>query len=254
MGTFDAAFSDRPAPAKTEVVEEPLEKEEVAEDVEEKEVPETTDGQPAKEPEKEPAKEPEPTVKTVPHQALHAERLRREAAEARLAELERQPKARTSVLDDEDKAFQERQAEATAPLRQQFFKLSVKLAKSVAGREDYDEIYDFMNAEIQTNPQLYDQLDQDDPGESIYRIGKLRKELAEVGGDFSKYREHITAKTQAEMSKLSDENKSLKAELAALKASAEKKARIPSSLNAEPSGPTKDEVFAGPKPLKAVFS
>ncbi len=255
MGTaFDAAFSDRPPPAKDEPKEEIIDEPEAPDPEDAVDEPEKPDEPPATDPPKEPAKEPEPPVKTVPHQALHEERKRREAAEARLAELEKQRPPKTSVLEDEDKAFNERLAEATAPIRQQFFKLSVNAAKRVPGREDYDEIYDFMNAEIQANPDLFNQLDQDDPGESIYKVGKLRKELAEVGGDFSKYREHITAKTQAELNQQKQEIATLKAELAALKASAEKKAKLPSSLNAEPSGSPKEEVFAGPKPLKSVFA
>lgn len=252
MGTFDAAFSDRPVKdePKEEIVDEP-----VIEATDDEPEPEKADEPVKTEPAKEPVKEPEPPVKTVPHQALHAERLKREAAEARLAELlETQKKPITSVLDDEDKAFNERLAAATAPIRQQFFKLSVNAAKRVAGREDYDEVYEFMNAEIQANPDLFQQLDQDDPGESIYKLGKIRKELAEVGGDFTKYREHVTAKTNAEMKQIRDENKALKDQLAALQASAEKKAKLPQSLNAEPSGSPKDDVFSGPKPLKSVFS
>ncbi len=250
MGAFDAAFSDRPVKdePKEEIVDETPEGAPEEKPEPEKIEPDKTE--PAKE---EPSKQSDPPpVKTVPHEALHAERKRREAAEARLAELEKKPK--TSVLEDEEKAFSERLSEATAPLRQQLFKLSVNNAKRVPGREDYDEVYEFMNAEVQANPELFQQIDQDDPGESIYKLGKIRKELSEVGGDLTKYREHITAKTQSEMSQIRAENKALKAELDAIKASAAKKAQIPSSLNAEPSGSPKEEVFAGPKPLKAVFS
>jgi len=247
MGTFDAAFSDRPV-VKDEPKEEIVETPEV-ETPEEGEQPEI----PADPPKVDAPKEPDPApIKTVPHEALHAARKRAEAAEARLAELERKPK--TSVLEDEDKAFGERLSEATSPLRQQIFRLSVNYAKRVPGREDYDEVYDFMNAEVQAHPELFQQIDQDDPGESIYKLGKIRKELSEVGGDLTKYREHITAKTATELSQAREEIKALKAQIAADQASKEKKAQIPQSLNAEPSGSPKDETFAGPKPLKAVFA
>jgi BMFP domain-containing protein YqiC len=245
--TFEAAFSDRVQ--ETKVIEPEIP------EVEETQPPEPeTPVEPAKEEPVAPAKEPETPlpVKTVPHEALHAERKRREALEARLAELEKRPK--TSVLEDEDKAFNERLSEATTPLRQQLFKLSVNYAKRVPGREDYDEVYDFMNAEVQAHPELFQQIDQDDPGESIYKLGKIRKELSEVGGDLTKYREHITAKTATELNEAKARIKALEAELAAGKASQEKKAAIPQSLNAEASGAPKDDTFAGPRPLKSVFS
>lgn len=255
MDVFNAAFSDKPV---TPPVAEPQK-----------------DETPPVEPTEAPAEEPKPedkpvetpppeadkptenakerVVKTVPHEALHAERQRRLELEAKLAEIEKKPK--TSVLEDEDKAFHERLSDATRPLVQRLFNLSVAAAKRVPGREDYQEIYDFMNEEVQKHPELMRDIDaSEDPGEYLYQLGKTRKELSEVGGDITKLAEHATAKVKAELSATKERIKALEAENAALKASQEKREKIPRSTNADPSGAVKDEVFSGPTPLKTVFN
>lgn len=221
--------------------------------------------EPAKEPEKVEAEEPVVRddkgrfVKTVPHEALHAERQRNKELEARLQELEKQattvaPKAPTSVLEDEDKAFQERLAQATAPVMQRLFAMSVSHARKVPGREDYQEVYDFLNGEVKKDPSLMRQIDEaEDPGEFIYQLGKTRKELAEVGGDLTKYRDKATAQVRSELEQTKAALKATKAELDAVKKSQEKRSQIPQSLNSEPSAAVKDEHFAGPTPLKAIL-
>jgi len=191
-------------------------------------------------------------AKTVPLEALHAEREKRRQLEAQIAESEKKP--RPSVFEDEDKAFNERLSQATQPLVQKLFNLSVSAAKRVPGREDYQDIYDFMNSEVQAHPELMRDIDaSEDPGEYIYQLGKTRKELSEVGGDITKLRDHITTKARAELKLSKDRIKALEAELAAMKASQEKRAKIPQSLNAEASGAVKDDVFAGPTPLKTIL-
>lgn len=195
-------------------------------------------------------------AKTVPQEALHAERQRRQQAEAELERLRQQPaKPPTSVLEDEDKAFSERLEQATAPLRQQFFNLSVSHARRVSGREDYQHVYDYMSEEIQKDPQLAQGLRAaEDPGEWIYTMGKTRKELAEVGGDITKLRDHATSAVRAELDQTKQALKAMQAELAALKASQEKRSNIPQSLNSEPSAAVRGgESFAGPTPLKSIL-
>jgi hypothetical protein len=194
-------------------------------------------------------------TKTVPQEALHAERERRRALEAKLADLEKTEKPKTSVLENEDQAFNERLTEAVSPIRRQFFELSVELAREKPGREDYDEIYTFMNEECEKHPELVPQIvGATRPGEMIYQLGKTRKELAEVGGDITKLREHVTAKANQEITKRDGEIKALKAEISALKASQEKREKVPQSLNSESSAAVKDEAFKGPTPLKTVFN
>ena len=192
-------------------------------------------------------------AKTVPLEALHEERRKRQELEARIAGSEKKPKS--SVFEDEDKAFNERLSEAVAPVRSQFFELTIELAKEKPGRENYDDIYQFMNEECAKHPEIVSQIvNARNPGEEIYRLGKTRKELAEVGGDITKFRDHITAKSREELKQSKERIKALEAEVAAMKASQEKRAKLPQSLNAEPSGAVKDDVFAGPTPLKKIFS
>jgi len=260
MSVFDKAFSDQPVKAPVATDDKP--------EVDEPEVlaPEETDADPA---ESSSAQEPKPgetpkaesqtqeKITTVPHAALHAEKERRKALEAELAALKSaQPaKPATSVLEDEDKAFSERLSMATRPLVQRLFNMSVAAAKRVPGREDYQEVYDFMNEEVQTHPELMADIDRaEDPGEFIYQLGKTRKELAAVGGDITKLREQATAELRTEMAAKDERIKALEAELARTKASEEKRSKIPSSLNTEQSGSPKDDTWTGPRPLKAVFN
>lgn len=194
-------------------------------------------------------------AKTVPHEAFHAERERRKELEAKLAELQKSNKPPPSVLDDEDGAFRERLTAATRPIAQRLFNMSVAAAKRVPGREDYDDVYAFMEQEVQKQPSLMQDIDAaDDPGEFIYQLGKTRKELAEVGGDITKLRESVTAKSQKALAEKDSQIKALQAEVAALKASQEKRERIPQSTNSEASAATKDDAFAGPTPLKKLFN
>lgn len=191
-------------------------------------------------------------AKTVPQEALHAERERRRKAEERLAELEKKPK--TSVLEDEDKAFQERLSEAVAPMRSQFFELTVELAKEKPGRDDYDKVYEFMNAECEKHPELMPQIiNAKNPGETIYQLGKSRMELAAVGGDLTKYRDHATAGLRTELDQTKQALKAALAEIEASKKSQEKRSQIPQSLNSEASAVVKGEQFAGPTPLKSIL-
>jgi hypothetical protein len=256
MDVFNAAFSDRPVTPTEPVKDEtPVETPEtpVEEPKTETAPVETTPPEADKTTENAQTRDTNGKfVKTVPHEALHAERQRRLEVEAKLAELEKKPK--TSVLEDEDKAFSERLSEATRPLVQRFFNLSVAAAKRAPGREDYQEVYDFMNEEVQKHPELMRDIDaSDDPGEYIYQLGKTRRELSEVGGDITKLAEHATAKVKAELVSSKERIKTLEQEVAALKSSQEKREKIPLSTNAEPSGAVKDDVFAGPTPLKSIF-
>jgi hypothetical protein len=254
---FAAAFSDDSS--KVEEITQAAQEARVATDdkPEQVETPveEAAEPSSAKEPEVKPADKPADTEiqrpKTVPHEALHAERKRREAVEAELAELKKKPP--TSFLDDEDKAFNERLAPAVAELKGRLFNQSVNFAKRMPGREDYQEVYDFMAAEVEKNPALFSEIDADDPGESIYQLGKVRKELADVGGDITKLREHAVKQVSEKLTAAEQRIKALEAELAGKKQSEVRKALIPQSLNAENSASQNDEVFKGPTPLKDIF-
>src|SRR5688572_791772 len=92
--------------------------------------------------------------KTVPQEALHAERQKRQALEAELAKA-REAKPPPSVLEDEDGAFNSRLNQAMQPLQAKLLSLSVKAARNVPGRSDYDEITQgVFVAAIDNDPQL----------------------------------------------------------------------------------------------------
>lgn len=254
-------LSDKPIPARTETTESATDEK----PVEAKAEPEAAAPSAAKEPEaKEPAKaetqEPDRGrddkgrfVKTVPHEALHAERVKRQELEARLAELQKQPPPKpTSVLEDEDKAFSERLTRATQPLMERFFKLSVKAARQ--GREDYEEVAGAFQEAAANDPKLWEAFRaSDDPGEYVYSIGKQIKELGDVGGDILKYGEKKRSEGLAQAEALKTQIKALEAEIATLKQSKERQDRIPQSLNGEQSATARSGEWSGPTPLKSII-
>jgi DNA repair exonuclease SbcCD ATPase subunit len=190
--------------------------------------------------------------KTVPQEALHAERQKRQELERKLAEQSQKPPP--SVLEDEDGAFNARIALATAPLQEKLFKLSVKAARNVPGREDYSEITSAFMEAADRDPQLIKAFrEADDPGEYAYTVGKQIRELADVEGDILKYGAKKKAEGAAEAAALKTQLEALKAEIATLKAAKEKQARVPQSLNSEQSAAGKDNAFAGPRPIKDIL-
>lgn len=193
-------------------------------------------------------------VKTVPHEALHAERVKRQQLEQELNQLKSQPPQKpTSVLEDEDKAFTERLSKATQPLMERFFKLSIKSARH--GRDDYDEVVRAFQEAAGNDPKLWEAFRaSDDPGEYVYVVGKQLKELGDVGGDILKYGEKKRAEGAAQADALQNEIKALKAEIASLKESKERQDKIPQSLNGEQSATTRSGQWSGPAPLKSILS
>ena len=192
--------------------------------------------------------------KTVPQEALHAERQRRQAAEAELAKA-REAKPPPSVLDDEDAAFQARLEAYAQPIRAQLFELSIETARSKSGREDYEDVTQnhFLPA-IDNDPELKKAwLAHKNPGEFAYSTGKYLKEMADVGGDITKYGEKKKAEGAAEAEALKTQLAALQAEVAALKASKDKQAKVPQSLNSEQSAAGKETQFAGPRPIKSIL-
>lgn len=192
--------------------------------------------------------------KTVPHEALHAARQENRQLREQL-EKAQQPKPPPSVLEDEDGAFNARINQATAPLQEKLFRLSVKAAKNLPGREDYEEVAGAFMEAAEKDPKLMKAFrDADDPGEYAYSVGKQIRELSDVGGDIIKYGEKKRAEGSAEVATLKDEIKVLKAEIESLKSSKEKQSKVPQSLNSEQSAAGKDNGYGGPRPLKSILS
>ncbi len=166
--------------------------------------------------------------------AIIDERRKRQAAEARLRELEgggKQPRA--SVLEDEDKAFDQRINEGTRGLREQNYKLSVKLARMEHGDAFAEAETAFAEA-AERDDRLYAGLRaSDDPGEYIYSVGLQIKELADVGGDFMKYRQKVTADLNGKLTEREERIKALESELEATKKAKQELESLPTSLNSK---------------------
>lgn len=200
------------AEAKTEVVTEAAKPETVAEKTEEPGKPkEDTDG------------------RTV---ALRAERERRRQLEARLKELESaKPAEKVSIFEDEDKGIAQRVSEASRPLREANFNMSVKLAR-LTYKDDFGKAETAFFDSAEQDPRLYEQLRAaSDPGEFIMTVGTQIAELAPVGGDFVKYREKVTSELKGELSKRDEQIKALSAEVERMKKAQADLEAIPRSLN-----------------------
>lgn len=193
-------------------------------------------------------------VRTVPQEALHAERAKRQQLEQRLQELETK-KPVTSVLENEDQAFTERLNKATQPLMERFFKLSVKAARNAPNRTDFEEVASAFSQAAESDPKLWESFRaSDDPGEYVYTVGKQIRELGDVGGDILKYGDKKRAEGAAEAEALKQKIAALDAEIATLKGAKDKQEKIPGSLNGEQSATTKGATFVAPAPLKSIFN
>lgn len=192
---------------------------------------------------------PEPTA---PIAALLDERRRRQELEAEVAQY-RANKPKTDFFEDPAKATNEHVSEALNPLQREVMDLRVQLQR--LQHPDFDDAMRIVLEKVQTDPLLKHQVDSaPDPLEFIYREGKRMKELADVDGDISKYREKVTAAERARISELETRLQAIEAENKALKESITKRSQVPQSLNSEPSAATTSGQFAGPTPLKSILS
>lgn len=184
-------------------------------------------------------------------QALREERRKRQELEARLAQFEAE-KPKTDFFENPQQAFKENLDSELAPIREKFFRLSLKAARAI--RSDFDEVSEAFAQAAEADPRLHEALRQaDDPGDYIYVVGKQIRELADVGGDITKYREKVEGEWKGRYGELETRFKALESEIATLKASREKAALVPQSTNAEQSATT-GAGFAGPTPLQNLFN
>lgn len=175
--------------------------------------------------------------------AIMDERRKRQVLEAKLKELESKPEAKTSVFDDEDKAISSRVEEGTRGLREMLYKQSLKTARILYKDTFSDAEAAFIEA-ANGDPEgrLIDGLRaSDDPGEYIHTIGMQIKELGapDVGGDFVKYREKLTAESKTQMATLQAQLDAMKTENDALKKAQADFEAIPRSLNSTSLQPAK---------------
>lgn len=175
--------------------------------------------------------------------AIMDERRKRQALEAKLKELEAKPEAKTSVFDDEDKAISSRVEAGTRGLREMLYKQSLKTAR-IMYKDTFAAAETAFIEAANSDPEgrLIDGLRaSDDPGEYIHTIGMQIKELGapDVGGDFVKYREKLTAESKTQMATLQAQLDAMKTENEALKKAQADLEAIPRSLNSTSLQPAK---------------
>jgi hypothetical protein len=200
------------------------------------------EGEPAKavdpRPEDKPAEKPRIDVA-----ALIDERRRRQAAEARVKELEGQkPEKAPSVFEDEDKAIGHRVDSGTRSLRESLFNQSVKIAQLVH-KEDYEEVSKAFLDASDKDERLIEALRRaEDPGEFIYTTGLQLKEMGDVGGDFVKYREKLTGDLRTQLTERDAKIATLEKQIADLAAAQAELSTLPKSLNTRSAAPKAGEV------------
>lgn len=172
--------------------------------------------------------------------AIIEERRKRQELQKQLEALKQQnPQKTPSVFEDEDAAFKARTSDLDQQWRERFYKQSVKLAQ-LSYKEAYTEAETaFMDA-AERDPRLYEGLrSADDPGEYIYSLGLQIKELADVGGDFGKYKAKLTEGYKAQMSEKDARIAALEAQLAEATKVKQQLDSLPTSLNGKPTGQAK---------------
>ena len=171
--------------------------------------------------------------------AMREEREKRQAAEARLRELQT-PKAPVDPWADLPGTLTQHQQQ----LREDLFIERCNLTEEIARdkHKDFDGVREVFLEEAQKNPQLFAQLRQErNPAEFAYREGLRARELKDVNGDFTAYKskleKDIEARVRAEL-----ESKYGKPAPA-----------VPTSLNSDSSPAVATEVYAGPPPLNKIL-
>lgn len=188
--------------------------------------------------EEKPAEKPQLSAREIA--GIIDERKKRQALEQELATLRQQqqqpPKAPPSVFENEDAAIQSRIDEALRPMRERFFNQSIRSAQSRYG-DAFAGAYEAFAQASERDARLIASLqDADDPGEYIYMHGMFHKELAGVGGDLMKYREHVTADLSGKLGEKDKQIAALTAELEAMKKAQADLENVPRSLNNTSSG------------------
>jgi hypothetical protein len=195
-------------------------------------------------------KEEKPEISRRDVAAIIDERKKRQEVEAKLKELQAQT-PKTDIWTDPEKAISERVTEATAPLRQKFFKMSIRTAEKL--HEDFHDAADAFAKATETDSQLVQAMnDADDPGEYIYNIGLHLKEMSDVGGDFSKYKAKLTGEMKAQIADKDKTIAALTAELETLKTAKAELSQVPKTLNRTQSGAAPATGDADPDDLKFI--
>lgn len=189
---------------------------------------------------------PAPVVATPPEnaetaaykKAMREEREKRQAAEARLRELQT-PKPPTDPWADLPGTLTQHQQQ----LREEMFVERCNVTEEMARdrHKDFDEVREVFLEAANANPTLFQQLRQErNPAEFAYREGLKVQKLKSFNGDFSAYEKDIETRTEARVR-------------AELEAKYGKTPVVPISLNSDSSPAVATEVYEGPPPLHKIL-
>lgn len=178
--------------------------------------------------------EEKPALTKADVAAIIDERRKRQELEKEVAALRQQTqKPKTDIFENPDVAIGERLQERLAPLEDTIFKLQVALAKTQMPNFD-DAALAFFQA-AQNDPIMKHQADTaPDQLQYIYREGMRLKELGDVGGDITKYRDKVLSESKAELAKRDEQIAALTAQLASIQKAQAELAAVPRSLNQLP--------------------
>lgn len=203
-------------------------------------------------PKAEPKPEDKPAITKADVAAIIDERRKRQQLEQEVAALRQQAqKPKTDIFENPDVAIGERLQERLAPLEDTIFQLQVALAKTQMPNFD-DAALAFFQA-AQNDPIMKHQADTaPDQLQYIYREGMRLKELGDVGGDITKYREKVTAESRLEVAKRDEQIAALTAKLEAIEKAQSELAAVPRSLNAMQSGASPKATDADPEDIRDI--
>lgn len=174
---------------------------------------------------------------SVPLKALREEREKRQAAEARLRELQN-PRTQTDPWSDLPGALSQTQE----ALRQEMFVERCNVTEEMARdrHKDFDEVREVFLEAANADPTLFARLrNERNPAEFAYREGLRIGKLKTFNGDFSAYEKDIETRTEARV----------RAELEAKYG----KTVVPKSLNSDSSPAVPTEVYEGPAPIGSLL-
>lgn len=180
----------------------------------------------------------------VPLSALLAER-------AKAKRQDEPPKPKTSFLDNEDQAFNDRVHEHVNPLKEAFFEMSVDFVRSQ--HEDFDEVAAVFSKAAEGDPRLWDQMRAArNPAKYLYDVGQQYKELAPFGGNVMKYKDHAVAETKSELAKALERIKALETENETNRKAKEALESLPRSLNGSSSASAPKATDADPENIQSI--
>jgi hypothetical protein len=173
--------------------------------------------------------------------AMQSEREKRQAAEARLRELEQPKKEPIDPWTDLPGALKSEREQLQETLFVERCNLTAEIARQ--RHTDYDEMQAVFLEAAEADPSLFARLRQErNPAEFAYRHGVLHRELGAVNGDPVAYRTKIETDLRAK----------LDAEYAA-KYGAKPAPAVPASLNSDSSPAVTAPVYEGPPSLKSIL-